>query len=254
MNSITLLGTGTSQGVPMIGCKCEVCTSSDPRDNRLRTSALVKYEGLELVIDAGPDFRQQMLRCGTYNPDAILLTHMHKDHTGGLDDVRAMNYWNKSAFPVYCEKPVCDSLRREYAYAFSEERYPGAPEYDIHLIDDTPFSIKGIEIMPLRVMHYRMPILGFRFGPLAYITDGSFIPEETFGRLEGIRTLIINCVRKEKHISHFCLDEAIAIARRTGAENTYLTHMSHQMGKHEKMLEELPSSIHPGYDGLSIDF
>ena len=254
MDKIILLGTGTSQGVPMIGCKCKVCASEDGRDKRLRTSAYVEYKGLKIVIDAGPDFRQQMLREDICRLDAILLTHKHKDHTGGLDDVRSLNYLTGKAFPVYCEKEVFESLEMEYSYAFDKVKYPGVPEYEIHLIDEKPFSIKGTEIVPLRVRHYRMDILGFRFGELAYITDGSFIPEQTFGLLKGIRTLIINCVRIEKHISHFCLEEAIAISRSIGAEQTFLTHMSHQMGTHEEITKMLPAGIFPGYDGMEIPF
>ncbi len=253
-NRITLLGTGTSQGIPMIGCGCPVCTSTDIHDKRLRTSARVEYNGIDVVIDAGPDFRQQMLRENICNPDAILLTHKHIDHTGGLDDVRSYNYFKEKAMPIYCESMVAESLKQQFYYAFEEKKYPGAPDLELHLIDDKPFEINGTEIIPLRVLHYKMPILGYRFGDLAYITDGSFIPEETFEKLSGIKILIINCVRREKHISHFCLDEAVKIAEITHAEKTYLTHISHQLGKYSETEKSLPENIRQGYDGLKIEF
>lgn len=238
----------------MIGCRCSVCTSSDLRDRRLRTSAIVEYEGLQLVIDAGPDFRQQMLAYGASAPDAVLLTHMHKDHTGGLDDVRAMNYFTKRPFPVYCEEPVNQSLRREYSYAFSENPYPGAPSFDIRIIDENPFTVNGIGILPLRVMHAAMPILGFRFSDLSYITDGSHIPEKTYERLEGTRVLVINCVRREKHMSHFCLGDIYGIVERIKPEMTYLTHISHQLGLYADLEKTLPENIKAGFDGMSIEF
>ena len=226
---LTFLGTGTSQGVPMIGCDCDVCRSSDPRDKRLRSSVLVEHEGLTILVDAGPDFRQQMLRAGVSHLDAILLTHNHKDHTGGLDDIRAFNYLEKQATHIYCEKYVEDSLRMEYSYAFAEKKYPGAPEWEVHEIDDKPFNINGVEIIPIRGRHYRLPVLGFRFGNIAYCTDMNHIPEEEFSKLQGLDHFIINTVRYGKHISHFALDEAVAVARKVGAKHSWLTHLSHQL-------------------------
>ena len=230
---LTFLGTGTSQGVPMIGCGCDVCRSKDPRDKRLRASVLVDYEGLRILVDAGPDFRQQMLRAGVSHVDAILLTHNHKDHTGGLDDIRAFNYLEKKASEIYCEKYVEDSLRMEYGYAFAEKKYPGAPEWHVHNIDAEPFMIqaggpyevltwehgkgyirstageddpvRSVEIIPIRGMHYRLPVLGFRFGNIAYCTDMNRIPEEEFEKLKGLDHFIINCVKYGKHISHYSL-------------------------------------------------
>lgn len=250
---LTFLGTGTSQGVPMIGCSCDVCRSNDPRDNRLRSSALVEYEGLTILIDAGPDFRQQMLRAGVSHLDAILLTHNHKDHTGGLDDIRAFNYLEKQATHIYCEKYVEDSLRMEYSYAFAETKYPGAPEWEVHEIDDKPFSINGVEIIPIRGRHYRLPVLGFRFGNIAYCTDMNHIPVEEFSKLQGLDHFIINTVRYGKHISHFALEEAVAVARKVGAKRSWLTHLSHQLPCYSKLEAELPPGILPAYDGLILE-
>ena len=249
---LEFLGTGTSQGVPMIGCGCEVCTSSDLRDKRLRASVLVDYCGKRFLVDAGPDFRQQMLRAGVSHVDAILLTHNHKDHTGGLDDIRAFNYLEKSATQIYCEKYVEESLRKEYSYAFAEEKYPGAPEWEVHLIDDKPFSIEGVEIIPIRGKHFTLPVLGYRFGDIAYCTDMNRIPDEEFAKLEGLEHFIINCVRRGRHISHFSLEGALEVAARVGARHTWLTHLSHQLPRYEDLLAELPEGVEPAYDGLVI--
>jgi len=254
MNRIVFLGTGTSQGVPMIGCECEVCQSDDPRDKRLRSSAYIEYEGLKLLVDAGPDFRQQMLREGISGVDAILLTHNHKDHTGGLDDIRAFNYLERKATCIYCEKYVEDSLRMEYSYAFSENRYPGAPEWEIHTIDEHPFRINGVEIIPIRGRHFRLPVLGFRFGNIAYCTDMNHIPEDEFLKLKNLDVFIINCVRRGRHISHFSLEGALETASKVGAKKTFLTHMSHQLPVHKELAAELPEGISPAYDGLVVEF
>lgn len=250
---LTFLGTGTSQGVPMIGCGCEVCRSADPRDKRLRSSVLVEHEGLKILVDAGPDFRQQMLTAGVSHLDAILLTHNHKDHTGGLDDIRAFNYLEKKATQIYCEKYVEDSLRKEYSYAFDENRYPGAPEWNVNIIDERPFSINGVEIIPIRGKHFRLPVLGFRFGSIAYCTDMNHIPEEEFAKLEGLDHFIINCVRRGRHISHFSLEGALKVAGRVGAKHTWLTHLSHQLPVYEELASELPADVRPAYDGLTIE-
>lgn len=251
---LTFLGTGTSQGVPMIGCGCDVCRSEDPRDKRLRASVLVEYEGLSILVDAGPDFRQQMLREGVSHLDAILLTHNHKDHTGGLDDIRAFNYLEKKATQIYCEKYVEDSLRKEYSYAFEEKKYPGAPEWHIHLIDEKPFKIDGkVEVVPIRGKHYKLPVLGYRFGNIAYCTDMNHIAEEEFEKLKGLDHFIINCVRYGKHISHYSLEEAIEVAQRVRAKHSWITHLSHQLPCYEKLSAELPAGIQPAYDGLIIE-
>lgn len=236
----------------MIGCGCEVCTSSDLRDKRLRASVLVDYCGKRFLVDAGPDFRQQMLRAGVSHVDAILLTHNHKDHTGGLDDIRAFNYLEKSATQIYCEKYVEESLRKEYSYAFAEEKYPGAPEWEVHIIDEKPFSIEGVEIIPIRGKHFTLPVLGYRFGDIAYCTDMNRIPDEEFAKLEGLEHFIINCVRRGRHISHFSLEGALEVAARVGARHTWLTHLSHQLPRYEDLLAELPEGVEPAYDGLVI--
>ena len=253
MSKLTFLGTGTSQGVPMIGCNCEVCRSTDSRDKRLRSSVYVEHEGLKILVDAGPDFREQMLREGIASVDAILLTHNHKDHTGGLDDIRAFNYLEKKATQIYCEKYVEDSLRMEYSYAFAENKYPGAPEWDVHIIDSNPFTIKGVEIVPIRGRHYKLPVLGYRFGNIAYCTDMNHIPEEEFEKLKGLDHFIVNTVRRGHHISHFSLEAALEIAARVGAKHTWLTHLSHQLPTHSALTAEMPEGVLPAYDGLHIE-
>ena len=249
---LEFLGTGTSQGVPMIGCSCEVCHSADPRDRRLRASVLVDYCGKRFLVDAGPDFRYQMLRAGVSHLDAILLTHNHKDHTGGLDDIRAFNYLEKKATQIYCEKYVEDSLRKEYSYAFAENKYPGAPDWDVHIIDDKPLSIDGVDIIPIRGKHFTLPVLGYRFGNIAYCTDMNRIPDEEFQKLAGLEHFIINCVRRGRHISHYSLEGALEVAARVGARHTWLTHLSHQLPRYEDLLKELPEGVRPAYDGLVI--
>jgi phosphoribosyl 1,2-cyclic phosphate phosphodiesterase len=257
MNTITFLGTGTSQGIPMIGCHCEVCTSDDPRDNRLRCSALVRFEGKTFLIDAGPDFRQQMLREKVSHLDAILLTHHHKDHTGGLDDVRSFNYLEKRSFPIYCEAGVLESLKKEYYYVFAEKPYPGAPEMDIHLITSLPFAIDGVPVIPIRAMHYKLPILGFRFGKCAYVTDANYIPESEFEKLQGLDIFVLNTVKRGHHISHYALEEAIEVCQRVGARQSYLTHLSHMLPRHADLTKELatlPFHLAPAFDGLTVQF
>ena len=250
---LTFLGTGTSQGIPMIGCGCEVCKSMDQRDKRLRASVLIEYEDQTILVDAGPDFRQQMLSAGVSHLDAILLTHNHKDHTGGLDDIRAFNYHEKKAVQIYCEKYVEDALRMEYSYAFAEKKYPGAPEWNVHNIDENPFCINGVEIIPIRGKHYKLPVLGFRFGNIAYCTDMNHIDDSEFSKLQGLEHFVINCVRRGKHISHYSLEEALEVAERVGAKHSWLTHLSHQLPCHAELAAELPAGVNPAYDGLTIE-
>ena len=238
----------------MIGCNCPVCSSADPRDKRLRASVLVEYEGLKLLVDAGPDFRQQMLRAGSPHLDAILLTHHHIDHTGGLDDVRALNYLENRSFPIYCEALVQESLRKQFYYAFSDYKYPGAPEYNLQTITSLPFKIEGVEIVPVRAMHYKLPILGFRFGDFAYVTDANFIPESEFDKLRGLKIFVINTVKRGKHISHYSLTEAVEICQRVGAEQSFLTHLSHLLPRYSDLAAELPAGILPAHDGLTLTF
>lgn len=253
-NKLIFLGTGTSQGIPMIGCRCSVCTSPDPRDKRLRSSVYVEYEGLKLLIDAGPDFRQQILREDITYLDAVLLTHQHKDHTGGLDDVRAFNYLYDKDFPIYAEERVQASLKQEYAYAFSEFRYPGVPQFELHSIDEHPFSIQGVEIVPIRAWHHKLPILGFRLGKLAYLTDANRIDPQEIKKMEGVEVLIINTIRHTPHLSHFSLPEALAVIEQVGASRNYLTHLSHQIDAHAQLEQLLPKIVQPAYDRLTIEF
>ena len=247
---ITFLGTGTSQGVPVIACKCEVCCSTDKNDKRLRSSVLIEIENQIFVIDAGPDFRQQMLRKNVQKLDAILLTHEHKDHIGGLDDVRAFNFVMKKPSEIYAEKRVHEAIKREYAYVFAKFKYPGIPQMNLHEIDETPFLINNIKIEPLRVYHHKLPILGFKIGNFAYITDTNSIPDKK--KLYKLDILVINALRKEKHISHFNLHEALDLINEVKPKKAYLTHISHLMGKHEITGKELPENVFLAYDGLVL--
>jgi phosphoribosyl 1,2-cyclic phosphate phosphodiesterase len=249
---ITFLGTGTSQGVPVIACDCNTCLSSDQHDKRLRTSLLLETNDSTLVIDAGPDFRQQMLREHVTRLDAILLTHEHKDHIAGLDDVRAFNYKSQDAIDIYCEERVQKVIKKDYSYVFSEYQYPGIPKMRLNSISEHAFTIKKIQIVPVRVFHYRLPVYGFRIGNFAYITDANYVPEESKEKLYGIKYLVINALRKEKHISHFSLREAVDFIREISPKKAFITHISHQMGLHKDISKELPSEIILGYDGLSL--
>ncbi|MBC6368569.1 MBL fold metallo-hydrolase [Algoriphagus sp. AK58] len=249
---VTFLGTGTSQGVPVIGCSCMVCQSLDFRDKRFRTSAHIEVEQTSLVVDTGPDFRMQMLRAGIKKLDAVLFTHEHKDHTAGLDDIRPYNFSQQRDMPVFGRKRVLDQLQREYSYIFSDKKYPGVPQVNCIEIDEHPFHVNGIGITPIPVLHYKLPVLGFRIGDFSYITDANFIPEESYALLEGTEILVINALQKESHISHFTLDQAIDQAIKIGAKRTYFTHISHRLGKHQDVEKELPEGIFLAYDGLEL--
>lgn len=249
---ITFLGTGTSQGVPVIACDCETCVSDDKRDKRLRTSVLVELAETTIVVDAGPDFRQQMLAENVKKLDAILLTHEHKDHIAGLDDVRAFNYKSQDAIDIFAEERVQKTVKKEYSYVFAEYQYPGIPKMRLNNISDYSFSIKGISILPLRVFHYRLPVYGFRIGNFAYITDANYVPEETKEKIFGVKYLVINALRKEKHISHFSLREAVDFIRQISPRKAFITHISHQMGRYIDISAGLPPEIELAYDGLSF--
>jgi phosphoribosyl 1,2-cyclic phosphate phosphodiesterase len=253
MIKLTFLGTGTSQGVPMIACPCEVCHSADPRDKRLRTSALVEAGGRNIVIDAGPDFRMQMLSADVTRLDAILLTHEHKDHTGGIDDVRAYNYFGQTPIDIWATERVQGSVRRDYAYAFDPHPYPGAPEIALHTIGEGPFDVKGVRVMPIAGLHMTLPVTGFRIGGLAYLTDFNRIEDSELEKLRGVDTLVVNAVGHKRHISHFCLGEAIDLGRSVGARQTFITHMAHRMGRYEDVEPTLPAGVHLAYDGLKIN-
>ena len=250
--SVTLLGTGTSLGVPIIGCDCEVCISSDTLDKRLRASALFEWDGKKILIDAGPDFRQQMLKFSIKDLNAILLTHEHKDHVSGLDDIRALNFLHKKAIDIYCEKRVQDSIRKDFAYVFSMIQYPGIPQMNLHTIEPAPFTLFDKVIIPIRAFHYKLPILGYRIEDITYITDANFIPPEEIDKIRGTKILIINALRWEAHLSHFCIPESVKLIQEIKPEKAYLTHLSHQAGKHPSINSKLPEGIEAGYDGLKI--
>lgn len=250
--TITFLGTGTSQGVPVIACHCPICTSSDARDNRLRTSIMVSSEYTNVVIDSGPDFRQQLLRENVQHLHAVLFTHEHKDHIAGLDDIRAFNYAQKEKMNVYCTNQVFEALKREYAYVFSDYPYPGIPEVAMHIIENSPFEIKGIPFNPIQVLHLKLDVFGYRIGDFTYITDANYISPEEKEKIKGSKTLVLNALRKEPHPSHFTLDEALALIEEMKPERAYLTHISHQLGLHEEIQASLPPNVFLAYDGLKI--
>lgn len=249
---VTFLGTGTSQGIPVITCNCVVCQSADHRNKRLRVSVLLEMGDKTIVIDSGPDFRYQMLRANVKDLDAILYTHEHKDHVAGLDDIRPFNYLLKKNIDIYATERVQQALQREFSYIFAEVHYPGLPQIDIHTISDEVFMIGKTEITPLNIMHYKLPILGFRIHDFTYITDAKTISEETIEKIKGTKILVVNALQHEEHISHFTLQEAVDFAQKIGAEVTYLTHISHNLGLHEEVEKELPENIKLAYDGLSI--
>ena len=249
---ITFLGTGTSQGVPVITCNCEVCQSDDHRNNRLRVSILIETADKTIVIDSGPDFRYQMLRAKVKDLDAILFTHEHKDHVAGLDDIRPFNYLLHKNIDIYASDRVQDALKKEFSYIFSEIKYPGLPQIELHTIDKDPFFIGQTEITPLAIMHYKLPILGFRIDDFTYITDAKTVSEETIAKVRGTKILVVNALQRQSHISHFTLDEAIDFAAKIGAEQTYFTHISHNLGLHEEVEKELPYGIKLAYDGLTL--
>lgn len=250
---ITFLGTGTSQGVPIIGCPCGVCKSTDSRDKRLRTSILVETNGKTFVIDTGPDFRQQMLRENVKQMDGIIFTHEHKDHTAGFDDIRAFNFVNKKKMEVYASANVQEAIKREYAYIFSDFKYPGIPEINLHLIENKKFTVEGVDFLPIEVMHYKLPVFGFRIGDFSYITDANYISDIEKEKLKNSKVLVLNALRREPHISHFTFDEAIALVKELKPEKAYFLHISHQLGLHADVQKELPENIELAYDGLKIN-
>lgn len=250
---ITFLGTGTSSGVPMIGCDCEVCSSKDKKDNRLRSSILVQSPTTTLVVDTGPDFRYQMLRIHVKHLDAVVFTHPHKDHLAGLDDIKAFNYFTRRPMEIYADSLTEEALRRDFYYAFSDTKYPGIPELNLNTINLEPFTVGDIPIVPILVWHLKMPVLGFRFGSFTYITDANRIDEGEKGKIKGSEILVLNALRKQKHISHFTLDEAIELAKDLLIPAVYFTHISHQLGRHSDINAELPDGMQLAYDGLEIN-
>ena len=253
MMKVNFLGTGTSQGIPVIGCECEVCKSKNPKDKRLRSSLLVSVDDNNIIIDTSIDFRMQMLRAGTKHLEAILYTHEHKDHTAGLDDVRAFNFIQNRPMDIYAENRVIRALNREFEYVFAEKKYPGIPQINPNIIDDNKIKIETIDATPLRVMHNRLPIYGYRIGDMAYITDASHIPDETRTYLHGLKLLILGAIRKEKHYSHFCLEEALDEISKIKPEKAAITHIGHNMGLYDEVQKELPENVFLSYDGLKIE-
>ncbi|MDR0713707.1 MAG: MBL fold metallo-hydrolase [Bacteroidales bacterium] len=252
MLRLLFLGTGTSQGVPVIACPCAVCASGDVKDRRLRSSVLIRTDTANIVIDAGPDFRQQMLSAGVSRLDAVLFTHGHKDHTGGLDDVRAFNYALQRPMDIYAEKRVQKTLRMEYNYVFTPQKYPGIPEVVMHTIDEQPFAIGGNRIVPIRASHLELPVLGFRIENLAYITDANYISPKEKKKLQHLECFVINGLRKERHISHFSLQEALDLIEELNPRQAFITHISHQMGFHEEVQAVLPPRVRLACDGLEV--
>lgn len=249
---IKFLGTGTSQGVPVIGCTCPVCTSLDFRDVRFRSSVHLEIQGKSIVIDTGPDFRMQMLRAQIHQLDAVLYTHEHKDHTAGMDDIRPFNFLQGNELPIYAQQQVLDQLKREFAYAFEDEKYPGAPQINPVCIHEKPFDVGSILVTPIPVLHHKLPVLGFRIGDFTYITDANFISESSKSLIKGSEILVLNSLQKTPHISHFTLAEAVEMAQKLGVKNTYFTHISHKLGTHQLIEKELPPGMHLAFDGLEL--
>ena len=250
---ITFLGTGTSQGVPVIACRCNTCLSEDPKDKRLRSSVLLEDGNTTILIDTGPDFRQQMLRARVDHLDAILYTHEHRDHIAGLDDIRAFNFIQKKPMELYGEERVLRALHHTFPYIFAERKYPGIPQVNYHKIDLSPFKIDDTEIIPIRALHYRLPVLGFRIGDFAYLTDANFIPPEEIDKLRGVSHFAISALRKKEHISHFNLEQALGVIQEVNPGQAYLTHISHMMEPTATVEAELPENVHFAFDMQSID-
>ncbi len=251
--TIEFLGTGTSSGVPMIACQCSVCSSKNKKDNRLRSSILIKSEKTVVVVDTTPDFRYQMLRSNVNHLDAILFTHSHKDHIAGLDDIKAYNFISQRPMSLFANTETCDALRRDFYYAFADKKYPGIPQLDLNLVEDEPFSVMDIDFMPIKVKHLNMDVHGYRFGDFTYITDANHIDDSEKEKIKGTHVLVVNALRKEKHLSHFTLQEAIDLATELEIPTTYFTHLSHQMGLHDEVSASLPKGMFLAYDGLVLN-
>jgi len=251
--TVTFLGTGTSQGVPVIACDCEVCQSIDFRDKRTRTSIHIDVDGQSIVIDTGPDFRLQILRERILKLDAVIFTHQHRDHTGGLDEVRSFNFKQKSDMPIYGSREVIEQLKKEYEYIFNPGDYPGVPSVNEFIIDTNTFRINNTNIIPINLLHYKLPVFGFRIYDFTYITDANYIDDDEKEKIKGSKALVINALQKKHHISHFNLQEALDIIAELKPEKAYLTHISHYLGQSRKVEAELPENVMLAYDGLKFD-
>jgi phosphoribosyl 1,2-cyclic phosphate phosphodiesterase len=249
---VTFLGTGTSQGIPVIACDCRVCISENPKDNRLRTSILIEANNQTIVIDTGPDFRQQMLRENVQKLDAIVFTHQHKDHVAGMDDIRAFNYKFKKDMDIYCTAEVEEALIREFPYVFSSYKYPGVPEIKVHNIKNEPFNINGIELIPIEGLHYKLSVFGYRVKDFVYLTDVSFVSEREKEKMKGAEVIVLDALRKTPHISHFTMEQAVELLEELKPKQGYLIHISHLMGMHNEVVDELPNFIKPAHDGLVL--
>ena len=252
--TITFLGTGTSGGIPMIGCSCYVCSSQNDQDKRLRSSILVESDSTTLVVDTTPDFRTQMLRENVKKLDAVLFTHPHKDHIAGLDDIKAYNFFQNKPMDIYANAITQEGLKREFFYIFADKKYPGVPSVNMHTISDETFLVGDIPVTPILVYHLKMPVLGFRFGSFTYITDANRIDASEKQKIIGSDTMVVNALRKKPHISHFTLQEAIDLVNELQIPNAYFTHISHQLGTHHEIEAELPPGMHLAYDGLKLTF
>jgi phosphoribosyl 1,2-cyclic phosphate phosphodiesterase len=250
---LTFLGTGTSQGVPVVACQCPVCLSANPKDQRLRASVMIETESQCLVVDAGPDFRQQMLTHQVHHLNGILITHEHVDHIFGLDDIRAFNWVQKQATDIYAEERVQIAIRRIFDYVFSTWKYPGIPQMHLHLIENVPFMINDLKVIPIRGYHYKLPVFGFRFGKIAYVTDVNHLADAEIDKLRGLDILVLNALRKEDHISHYSLSQALDVIAEVKPGKAYLTHLSHQMGFYDEVQAELPENVFLSYDGLELE-
>lgn len=251
---LTFLGTGTSQGVPIVGCKCEVCTSQDTRDQRLRSSAFFEVDGVNILIDAGPDLRQQLLQNNILRVDALLTTHEHKDHIGGIDDIRPLNFLMDKTMPIYGLPRVLHVIQKDYDYAFKQVKYPGVPNLSLNPVNDFPFQVNGIEIVPIHVQHLALRILGYRIGDFAYITDANFISDKEMAKLTGLEVLVINALRIEPHYSHFNLQQALEKIAQLKPKRAYLTHIGHSMGKYVDVAPSLPENVFLGIDGETVEW
>lgn len=250
---VVILGSGTSQGVPVIACDCHVCASNDPKDKRLRSSIMVSFQDKNFVIDSGPDFREQMLREKVKSLDALIFTHEHKDHMAGMDDIRAFNYRSQKPMEVYCSERVETALRRDYYYVFAAERYPGIPQVNLNRIENKPFEVEGVTFTPIEVLHYKMPVFGFRIGDFVYITDAKTIDSKERDKVRGAKVLIVNALHRSKHLSHFNLEEALDFIADVAPERAYLTHISHLFGTHKEIEKLLPDNVSVAYDGMKIE-